>query len=328
MAELHQSINDPVILSDIINGTAIPSTSIIPILIFPSDNTVSPISPKHRRISVTSTVSKDSNEMRNNEMPNNVIDNIYKSMSKIIEALTTDNLILSQQIKKIRTELEFVCNTVATMKIDNQDLISAYTNEINSIMEQMQKLTERNNDNDIIIELSNTQLLIKKISQEMELMKNKNDSIGDLQKQILDTRTMLIQLINTNMQNIKKEIIDVKKIKDDVRTYFKDDVRTHVKNIVVEEVKEYVRGMPTIDKKFEILEKEQRALLSQHIRKSTIQRVGSLQLDTSNLISMIKTQVSEINDKSDIEQIKKQQAEFMARIEQLVGNMKDKIDKL
>ena len=148
MAELHQSINDPVILSDIINGTAIPSTSIIPILIFPSDNTVSP---KHRRISVTSTVSKDSNEMRNNEMPNNVIDNIYKSMSKIIEALTTDNLILSQQIKKIRTELEFVCNTVATMKIDNQDLISAYTNEINSIMEQMQKLTERNNDNDIMM---------------------------------------------------------------------------------------------------------------------------------------------------------------------------------
>lgn len=137
---------------------------------------------------------------------------------------------------------------------------------------------------------------------------------------------MLMQVINSNMQTIRKEIIDVKKIKE--------DVRLHVKNIMTEEVKEYMNTLPSLEKRFEELAKEQRSVLSQHIRKSTIQKVGNLQIETDSLINMIKQQISDTDkttntDKTaDIELLKKQQIDFMTKIEQLVIEMKSKLDKL
>ena len=128
------------------------------------------------------------------------------------------------------------------------------------------------------------------------------------------------------MQTIRKEIIDVKKIKE--------DVRLHVKNIMTEEVKEYMNTLPSLEKRFEELAKEQRSVLSQHIRKSTIQKVGNLQIETDSLINMIKQQISDTDkttntDKTaDIELLKKQQIDFMTKIEQLVIEMKSKLDKL
>jgi hypothetical protein len=274
----------------------------------------------------TSTITDDTNDTSSDDndvkSPSNVIDNIYKSMSKIIEALTSDNLILNQQVKKIRTELEFVCNTVANLKVENQDLITTYTQEMGSIISQVQKLTERKEDNIVVNELSNIKESIKKLCKELDMLKLKNEMSSDLQKQILDTRSMLMQILNSNMQAIRKEITDVKKIKD--------DVRQHVKTIVSEEVKEFMTNMPAIDKKFEELAKEQRTILSQHIRKSTVQRVGSLQVETSSLIDMIKQQIQNNNgaDAVNVEQLKTQQQEFMTKIEQIVVQMKEKIDKL
>ncbi len=87
-----------------------------------------------------------------------VIASIYKSMSQIIEALNTDNVMLNQQIKKLRNELDFVCTSFIELK--------AHADE-----------------------------LTKKI-----------EALSDLKKYMIDTRTALMQALDANNKNIKKEL--------------------------------------------------------------------------------------------------------------------------
>lgn len=98
---------------------------------------------------------------------NDVINSIYKSMSNIIDALNTDNVILNQQVKKIHDELSFVCDTIAPLKLE-MDAIS-------------------------------------------ELIKKQSLTIVDVQKQLNNTRNVLMQTLDIHMKNIKKELSDIKK---------------------------------------------------------------------------------------------------------------------
>jgi len=209
------------------------------------------------------------------DAPSDVIDVIYRSMSKIIEALTTDNLLLNQQLKKVQSDLEFVCNTVAERKSENSNMII---------------------NNDLITQLNN----------DIVTLKNKNT---DLQRQILDTRTLLLRTVNDNIKNIKKDIISIK-------------------ITIADEVKKYMSNMPSLESKFEDLAREYRSKLSQHIRKSTVQRVNSLQNESSQFISAIQEQMSAINNTADIEQLKTEQREFISKMEKMFIQMKEKIDKL
>ena len=244
--------------------------------------------------------------------PENVIDNIYKSMSKIIEALNTDNVIINQQIKKIRADLEFVCNAVAGIKMENQDLVVTYTSEINNIVEQIQALAERRNDQAIIDDITTLRSLLTKMNTEIDTMK-----AGNLQKQILDTRTMLVQMMSTNIAAVKRDITDMKKIKE--------DIRPHIKAIIAEELRDYMSKMPSLDQKFEELAKEQRAYLSQHIRKSTVQRVSN---DAGNLLELVKQQTAGLCSAADLETLRVQQQEFITRVEKAIGDLYANLNKL
>lgn len=262
----------------------------------------------------------DTDDSSDDDQQENVIDTIYKSMSKIIEALNADNLILNQQVQKIRSELEFVCNTVADMKVENQDLINTYTSEINRISDQLQALSDTKNNSSIQDEFLKLQALVSKLHQDMELLKSENDRIADLQKQILDMRTMLLQMISTNITNLRKEFSESKKIKE--------ELRTQIKVVITEEMKEYMNKIPSFETKFDELAKQQQIRLSENIRKSTMQRVNSLQTDTVVILEAVKQQIKETDKTSDIEQLKKQQLEFMGRVENILLQMKNKIDSL
>ncbi len=262
--------------------------------------------------------SDSSSTINDDDQQENVIDTIYKSMSKIIEALNTDNLILNQQVQKIRSELEFVCSTVANMKIENQDLINTYTSEINHISDQLQALSDNKNNSSIHDEFLKLQALVSKLHHDMEMLKSENDRIAELQKQMLDMRTMLLQMITSNITNLRKEFSESKKLKD--------DLRAQIKLIIAEEMKEYMSKIPSIEQRFEELAREQRLSLAQNIRKSTMQRVNSLQSDTITILDAVKQQIKETDKTSDIEQLKKQQIEFMNRVESILTQMKEKIE--
>ncbi len=182
-----------------------------------------------------------------------VISGIYKSMSQIIEALNTDNLILNQQVNKIRSDLGFVCTTLTSLKTDTQDVSIACTNRNNDLLE----------------------------------LKKKIATLSDVQKQVLDTRNMLIQTLDSNIRIIKKELNELKNTRESFRPL--------IKSIIEEEVKLYLSKLPSIETRFESLEREQRTLLASHIRKSITQ--------------------SNSQDITDIQKLKEQQKEFMEKIE-------------
>ncbi len=144
----------------------------------------------------------------------NLIDNIYKSMTKVIEALNTDNLILNQQILKIKNELEFICNALASLKTEAQETINAYNIDLLKLNQQI------------------------RINELVDL-KKKFETISDLQKHIMDTRNILLQTLDTNIKTIRKEILELK--------------QNSIRNIIKEEIKTYISTLPSIEKKFDTL---------------------------------------------------------------------------
>ncbi len=207
-----------------------------------------------------------------------VIASIYKSMSQIIEVLNTDNLLLNRQVDKIRGELEFVCNTLATLKMDTHEISTTCTVRSEDLLELKKKLS----------------------------------AIGDLQKHVVETRNMLIQTLDVNIKSIKKELGELRNTKDNIRPY--------IKTIVEEEVKQYISMMPTLERRFEALEREQRTLLANHIRKSTIQaRSSALQADADNISQLIKEERLSAN--TDIRA-------FMEKIEEDINRLKLRMAEL
>ncbi len=218
----------------------------------------------------------DTNQVEDPKAPD-VIQSIYKSMSQIIEALNTDNAMLNQQVNKIRGDLEFVCNTLATLKLDTQEMSSTC-----------------NVRSDDLVELK------KKIS-----------AIGDLQKHVVETRNMLIQTLDANIKTIKKELIELRSNRDNIRPY--------IKTIVEEEVKQYLSGLPTLEKRFEALEREQRTILANHIRKSTVQsRIDGIS-------QLIRDELDK-NPIADVNQLREEQRVFIEKIEAYVTQIKAKLE--
>jgi hypothetical protein len=239
----------------------------------------------------------EAEEVFDNE-PNNIIDNIYISMSKIIESLNTDNLLLNLQAKRIHEELEFVCQTIAELKLENQRVVIHVENKLansaheSSIMEIVNKLKSKIEGPTII-------------------------KFNDLQKQIIDTRTLLLRTLTTSIGQIKKELMEVCKIKG--------DLRPQVKSVVAEEVKSYMASMPTLDAKFNNFAKEQRASLSQHIRRSTVHRVSSMKSENSILITAVRDQIASVDKTHEIANMQKQYVEFVQSTNTMMANMQEKI---
>lgn len=161
-------------------------------------------------MSSVSSISYSSSEdelINVNEPDNNIIGNIYKSMSNIIESLNVNNLLLTHQVNKIKQDLNNITTTMHEIKLNNQEMINTYTSEISSIMEQLENITEKEN----------------KLNNEVVKIKKRNYTTLDLQKQILDTRTLLLQAMNNNIKKIKSELNE-----DNLRIYIRDLVNKEI----------------------------------------------------------------------------------------------------
>lgn len=239
------------------------------------------------KVKVEST-SDDSDS--NGDQPD-IIDNIYKSMSEIVASLNSDNLLLNIQAKKIHDEMANILTTISDLKVENK---------------------RRSSTNDTIISVVNN--LKSKIS---------NPSIvtfDNLQKQIIDTRSLLLRTITANIGSIKQELEEVRKIKG--------DIRPQVKSVVADEVKTYMNRMPTLDKKFNAFAREQRARLSQHIRKSTVRRVSSMKSENSMLLTAVRDQIASVDKTKELKALQKKHTDFVTQTERTIELLTIRIAEL
>ena len=165
-------------------------------------------------------------KLNEKEKESDVIDNIYTSLSNIINVIMKDNANINKQILCLSDRIDQLNNTINSLQEENKNIVDYCKTEIDTAV-------------------INTQL--------------PSFSKTNLQQQILDLRTMLIQLINSSNANINKEIDEVKKIKK--------ELQNNIKLVISSELKEYINTIPTLDKKLEEFVKEYRANLATHVRR-------------------------------------------------------------
>ena len=151
------------------------------------------------------------------------IEKIYKSMSSVIQALSKENNDINEEIKKIHAELSYI-------KIDSESAVTAAN-----------------------VELSN-------LHQTVEAMKEVICQ-NNLLKQILDTRTQLLQSIQSNTLALRKEIADVKQLKDDIYFSARDTFTQHTAEL---------------NARFDQLLKEQRIATAQSARIDYMRKITEL----------------------------------------------------
>jgi hypothetical protein len=138
-------------------------------------------------------------KLNEKEKESDVIDNIYTSLSNIINVIMKDNANINKQILCLSDRIDQLNNTINNLQEENKNIVDYCKTEIDTAV-------------------INTQL--------------PSCSKTNLQQQILDLRTMLIQLINSSNTNINKEIEEVKKIKKELQNNIKLVISSELKEYI------------------------------------------------------------------------------------------------
>jgi chromosome segregation ATPase len=168
------------------------------------------------------------------------IEKIYKSMSSVIEALTKENNNISEEIKKIHAELSYI-------KIDSESAANAANIELGHLHQTIEAIKEAICQNNLL-------------------------------KQILDTRTQLLQAIQTNTLALRKEIADVKQLKDDIYSSARDTFTQHTAEL---------------NARIDQLLKEQRLATAQYARTDYMRKITELN-DRITALELRRTDVPPI----------------------------------
>jgi hypothetical protein len=122
-----------------------------------------------------------------------LIDELYSSMSKIIESLSLDNLLINRQIQKLKLNIDELNKYVINKNTDSQNMQNA----------SMQNATTSQN-------MQNTSMQNATASQNLTLEKIYAD-IEEIKSQqkynlVLNNRNLFIQLINDVKKELKQDI--------------------------------------------------------------------------------------------------------------------------
>ena len=201
-------------------------------------------------------------KLNDKEKETDVIDNIYTSLSNIINVLMKDNANINKQILCLSDRIDQLNITINSIEEENKNIVDYCKTEIDTAV-------------------INTQL-------------PSNFSKSNIQQQILDLRTMLIQLINNSNMNINKEIQEVKKIKI--------ERQNNIKLVIDSELKEYINTLPNLDKKLEEFTKEYRANLSTYVRRmsKSSEPIDTLNERLDRLENLVESIVLYLNDEQQL----------------------------
>jgi hypothetical protein len=115
-----------------------------------------------------------------------LIDELYSSMSKIIESLSLDNLLINRQIQKLKLNIDELNKYVINKNTDSQTINMASQNMQNA---SMQNTTASQN------------LTLEKIYADIEEIKSQQKY-----NLVLNNRNLFIQLINDVKKELKQDI--------------------------------------------------------------------------------------------------------------------------
>lgn len=228
----------------------------------------------------------------------NSIDGVYDSMSKIIETLNANNLILNIQVKKMRDGLDLLQKELMNIKNDGYNTFQLHANKITDLLSRIELVP---NNKEITIEINKIHTSINEMIKEINILKHSN-----IQKQLISTRSYLLQTINKNTNKIKQ---DVDAIKQDIQ-----NIKKNNKKIIINEIRQHMDS-ESMEDKFEEFAREYKGKLSQFIRRSSIQRSASMQPETSALLKRI----SQLDRSAEIAQLKKQQHKMQEQINILLN---------
>jgi hypothetical protein len=113
-----------------------------------------------------------------------LIDELYSSMSKIIESLSLDNLLINRQIQKLKLNIDELNKYVINKNTDQPN--------INMASQNMQNATASQNMHDLTLE---------KIYADIEEIKSQQKY-----NLVLNNRNLFIQLINDVKKELKQDI--------------------------------------------------------------------------------------------------------------------------
>jgi hypothetical protein len=192
MAEIEESIQDSVSMSRIISDADLLLS-----------NLLKPMNDEFNKNASSCSITSESAASEENAP--DVIENIYKSMSKIIEVLTTDHLILNNQVSKIRSELEFICNTIANIKIETRDLsykFGEFKKKLKAVSDIQKQIIETRNTLLQTLEINN-----KIIKKEISDIKN---SYNQTQAEMLRAQIKIIaeQEVKAYMMSLRDKSIN------------------------------------------------------------------------------------------------------------------------
>ena len=142
------------------------------------------------------------------EIKNNNINELYISMSRIMESLNSNVKILNSQIFAIKKEIKYLSVNIDLMKESNIEMAKNYENKYNQIIKEIIELkkkssTSNNKNFDELISIS------QRNSSEIEIIKEEGNLSKGIKKQINDTRALLLRIINDNMNSIKKQVENI-----------------------------------------------------------------------------------------------------------------------
>jgi hypothetical protein len=209
-------------------------------------------------------------------------DGMYHSLSKIIEILDSDRLILNQQVKKIKHDMEFVYKTIGSLNLEIEYMKNTYLEENAYVLN---KISSNKSENSIPTESPNKYEAHITLKTDIEDLYNKCKKIPELKKQILQMRSMILKIVNNHVDTIKKELCDLKESK------------LNINKIIYEEVKKYIANAPSLEQRFDSFDKKYKAKMAHYVRKSTIQKKSFNHIDMGELITIVQDQIKTVDSR-------------------------------
>jgi hypothetical protein len=132
MAELRESILDPITLSDKINGLQKPKSVVIQSPVESNSLTSVPSMPEIPKELINQMPPEDS-DSDVTDVPD-AIDGIYTSVSVMMENMCNDITLLNRNVDKL-------CHTTALLKLENASMAETYESDIQSIKKRIADMT-------------------------------------------------------------------------------------------------------------------------------------------------------------------------------------------
>lgn len=217
--------------------------------------------------------------------PPDVIDNVFKSMNKIMEKLMSDNLLINESLKQVKNDLKIVYESHdkvwKLVNADRESRTKLLENFSSICDEKINQITSKLDEfNRTTPELSEIQQVVQQLKDDMyeklvQLQEELDPSqyvgqIKEARKEVMEVRSTLIKFVEMHMDRIRRENEklnrDIEEFKQFTTAKALDGMRDAIRAMVDDEVKQAMRESHGITNKLAEMEAKQQRQYANAIR--------------------------------------------------------------